>query len=96
MSNLARYIQAVNALEMFSANKHLLMILLARQEAGEDSWPGYEALSIDASIPQGLVEKACGFLRQRGLLRIFRAVGMGVHQFRVPVKLLERLAFEKS
>lgn len=95
MCNLARLVQAVNSLEMYSANKHLLIVLLARQEAGEVDWPGYEALSLDASIPQGLVEKACAHLRQKGLLRIFRAVGMGVHQFKIPVRLLERLAFEK-
>ncbi len=93
MSNLAKAIQAVNSLEMFSANKHLLILLLGRQELGETDWPGYEALSLDSGIPQGLIEKACTFLRQRGLLKVYRAVGMGVHQFKVPVRVLENAAF---
>lgn len=74
---------------MFSSNKHLLMVLLARQELGETDWPGAEALALDTSIPQGLVEKAVAWLRKRGLLRIYRSIGAGVHEFRVVVKALE-------
>jgi hypothetical protein len=92
---LARQIQAVNNLQFYSSQKHLLILLLARQEAGETEWPGQEALSIDSSIPKDLVSKSVLFLRSQRLLKLVRTLD-NVYTFKINLEVLEFLGFGKA
>lgn len=96
MTELTRSIAAVNCLNEPSAAKHVLLVLLGRQAAGELEWPGIEGLAIDTSIPRKLIEISVSNLRQKGLLKLVREPGSTKHQFRVPRQLLQDAAFSEE
>jgi DNA-binding IscR family transcriptional regulator len=94
--DLHQSIAAVGALNLPSAAKHVLIVLLARQHAGEEEYPGSEALTIDTSIPRSLVELSVTTLRKKGLLRLARARAGGEYQFKVLTRTLEQVAYGRA
>ena len=85
---LSLCIAQVSSLPLPSAAKHVLIILLARQVEGVDTWPGSEALCLDTSTPSKLVDISVNNLRQRGLIKI-RREGTE-YKFKVVVNALRR------
>jgi len=94
MTDLPKCIAAVAALNLPSAAKHVLIVLLARQHADDQGWPGNESLAIDTSIPQSLVERSVTTLRQKGLIRVFRDKD-GEYAFEVMTRVLHRVAYSR-